>query len=1037
MFKKISSLILVIVMLVTLLPNVYAEDKKINPYEGIALGEDMSGANGTAYQVVSGSIGYLGPDMHFWYNNVDFGKRGPMKVELVLNANKKYGTGTAVFRLDSADGPIFAQLSLDETFAEVDAVTTKTVEMELLMEITGVHTVYMFTAGNASYRSLNFYEIPDPDSVFTVYDESKYAFSDIADSKYCYDINLVSGLGFKLADEDATVVDPDGYMPRGKFADLLLGLVDVDDVKERRAFSDVDETHPYYDSINKVAALGYMRGVGDGKFLPNNYITVQDATACVINLLGYGKIAESKGGYSSGHMLVAKQEELLTGLNGVTHLTNGAAARFIKNVIRAEYYEITSVSANGEGIYNRVADGILSKTKKIYRGIGLVEGNDFSLVNSPNTTIPGGAVMINGELFSTGVTYARAMLGYECEYFYKDVDGEKVLVQILPYEKTEKTVLDSLDYNITKISTSEIEYQNKATASEDDLKLDNCRVIYNNVNLDRALSDVISYPFKGKITYVDNVSSADTLIIESYRNILVESYSEETGLLRDKISGETFDTSNWNFFLALDGTEVLTTNAFMKQVDLGMLYLSGNRQGTLTARMIADTTTVTGKVESIDSNGIATINGEEYTVDTTSVSSLGLNPITAGLSATFSYNTYNEIVFYKVETNTGLQLGYLVSWGVNNSGKFNEECYAKIIGKDNEANAYTFAESAKIDGKRYRKDDNMSASVKASSENAPVRYMLDDEGNIKIFDSIYQGTTRGSDSDDMLILFSTTAGESLAWSADWSVFMDRSDNYRMKMISDENTVMFCTYGDEEDWSFETVSSYSNYNFDGKAYSSNENQSIIDVIVTNKNAASEKRLIVAFDEKSQVVNDDYEICTKITCHSYNTTYQYVIEDEAIQKQIAVLKKGDLLSVLNDGENIKENIGVVMFADGSKSRAYDGGTLNANIYYTASDKLGTTGDGCNGAGYTAGVITDKFGDFVEIKIVVGESEPVYSYYKLNTSARLTSKYSKTGNYVETKSLGSDIQVGDIVCVTMYQKTITGVHVIVDATLAGLVD
>ena len=266
MFKKISSLILVIVMLVTLLPNVYAEDKKINPYEGISLGEDISGAKGTAYQVVNGAIGYLGPNQHFWYNNVDFGERGPMKAELVVNANKTYGTGTAIFRLDAADGPIFAQLHLPDVFADVTASTYKTVELELLMEITGVHTVYMFTAGNATYRALNFYEIPDPDLVFTVYDESKYAFSDIADSKYCYDINLVSGLGFELAGEDATVVDPDGYMPRGKFADLLLGLVDVDDVKEKRAFSDVDESHPYYDSINKVAALGYMRGVGDGKF---------------------------------------------------------------------------------------------------------------------------------------------------------------------------------------------------------------------------------------------------------------------------------------------------------------------------------------------------------------------------------------------------------------------------------------------------------------------------------------------------------------------------------------------------------------------------------------------------------------------------------------------------------------------------------------------------------------------------------------------------------------------------------------------------
>lgn len=1038
MFKKISSLILVIVMLVSLLPNVYAADEMLNPYEGISLGDDLSGANNTTYRVEAGKIGYVGPNQHYWYDNVDFGKLGPMKAEVVIASKNSYATGTVVFRLDATDGPVIAEVSLAEAFAEITTYSRHTIELELLTEITGVHTVYMFTANaTADYYSLNFVETPDPALLYTEYDERSNTFPDIADSKYCYDINLVSGLGFKLADEGAEKLYPDGYMTRGKFADLLLGLLDAENVAAERAFSDVDEEHPYYDSINKIAALGYIRGVGDGKFLPNNYITVQDAAACVINILGYSRIAESNGGYASGHMLVAKREELLTGLNDITHLTNGAAARFIKNVIRAEYYEIASVSANGEAVYNRIAEGILAKTKKIYRGVGLVEGNDFTLVNSPNTSITVGAVKINGELFSTGKTYGRSMLGYECEYFYQDVDGEKILLQILPYEKTEKTVIDSLNYNITKISTSAIVYENKATAKEEELQLDNCRIIYNNVNLDGALSDVISYPFKGRITYVENAASADTLFIENYRNIKVEAYDEVTGLLRDKISGETFDTSKWNFFLTLDGENVLTTNVFMKNVDLGMLYISRNRQGTLTARLIADTATVTGKVESIDSNGIATINGKEYTVDTTSVRSLGLDPVAAGLSATFAYNTYNEIVFYKVETNTGLQLGYLVKWGINNPGRFSEECYVKIIDRNDETNIYTFAESAKIDGKRYRKDDGMSDSVKASSENAPVKYMLDDSGNIKIFDSIYQGTNRGSDSDDMLILSSTTADNKLTWSPEWSAFMDKSDNYRMKMVSDDNTVMFCTDGDEEDWSFKSLTDYSSFDYNGKAYSSNANQNVIDVVVTTRKAASGNAVIVTFDEKSQVVNGDYEICTKITCHTYNTTYQYIIEDEAIQKQIEVLKKGDLLTVVNNGEIIEENIGIVMFADGSKSRAYDGGTLNAKVYYTADDKLGTTGNGCDGTGYAAGVVTDKFDEFVEIKMIIGDADPVYSYYKLNTSTQLTSKYSKTGNYVKMASPGSDIQVGDIVCVTMYQKSIKGVHVIVDATLAGLVD
>ena len=76
---------------------------------------------------------------------------------------------------------------------------------------------------------------------------------------------------------------------RAEFCALIMNMLALDiDESLSNKFSDVKEGAWYYNSINKVAELGYINGYAeDGTFRPSNNITFAESCAIMINVLGY------------------------------------------------------------------------------------------------------------------------------------------------------------------------------------------------------------------------------------------------------------------------------------------------------------------------------------------------------------------------------------------------------------------------------------------------------------------------------------------------------------------------------------------------------------------------------------------------------------------------------------------------------------------------------------------------------------------------------------------------------------------------------
>jgi len=76
---------------------------------------------------------------------------------------------------------------------------------------------------------------------------------------------------------------------RAEFCALIMNMLalDIDENLSNR-FSDVKEGAWYYNSINKVAELGYINGYAEDRtFRPANNITFAESCAIMINVLGY------------------------------------------------------------------------------------------------------------------------------------------------------------------------------------------------------------------------------------------------------------------------------------------------------------------------------------------------------------------------------------------------------------------------------------------------------------------------------------------------------------------------------------------------------------------------------------------------------------------------------------------------------------------------------------------------------------------------------------------------------------------------------
>ncbi len=98
-------------------------------------------------------------------------------------------------------------------------------------------------------------------------------------------------------------ITTEGHVTRAEMAKMLVLMLGLTPDSTQTEFTDIPDDHWASAFITRAAAFGIVNGMGDGTFMPDEYITYQQAIKMIVCALGYGIVAERNGGYPHGYTI--------------------------------------------------------------------------------------------------------------------------------------------------------------------------------------------------------------------------------------------------------------------------------------------------------------------------------------------------------------------------------------------------------------------------------------------------------------------------------------------------------------------------------------------------------------------------------------------------------------------------------------------------------------------------------------------------------------------------------------------------------------
>ena len=169
-------------------------------------------------------------------------------------------------------------------------------------------------------------------------------FSDVHDSSTALAVECLRLLGVLDGYQDGTF-RPDANLTRAQFCKMAVyamnGSNELGRYRTVTVFPDVKPSHWAAAYINMAAkGKAIIAGFADGRFHPDQTVTVGQAVTILMRLLGYKD--ENMGGiWPESYMAEAAVIGLTDGVstNGYAHLTRGQAARLFLNLLRSDTVE--------------------------------------------------------------------------------------------------------------------------------------------------------------------------------------------------------------------------------------------------------------------------------------------------------------------------------------------------------------------------------------------------------------------------------------------------------------------------------------------------------------------------------------------------------------------------------------------------------------------------------------------------------------------------------------------------------------------------
>ena len=284
-------------------------------------------------------------------------------------------------------------------------------------------------------------------SILTLSGVSFAAAKDVSSvASYSAAVKRVTSLGLMDELKDGTF-KPNDATTREQFAKLIVisaGLSDsAASMKGSTVFSDVSANGENNGYINLCLTKGYMAGMADGKFHPEEPITFAQAVTAMIRVLGYSE-ADIPGTWPKNYIEKAKSLGLTTGISltanaGVPRWSMAQMLDILLDTkIKSDAGAASKTLAEASGLTAGTMYSVYSKPEIYYKSnvvkgkLGSIDlGGSLSIVRNSvdNTTSPAAAT--NGEAIK-----ANELKDFNVVYQVSDKSGKNKYVLVIDNKVT-------------------------------------------------------------------------------------------------------------------------------------------------------------------------------------------------------------------------------------------------------------------------------------------------------------------------------------------------------------------------------------------------------------------------------------------------------------------------------------------------------------------------------------------------------------------------------------------------------------------------
>lgn len=697
---------------------------------------------------------------------------------------------------------------------------------------------------------------------------------------------------------------------RESFVVFLINAMGLSNVSNNKPlpFNDVSQDMASYSSLALAYDLGIINGNGEG-FLPKSTVSLYQAVKMTVSALGYGQLAEAKGGYPAGYLQIANSLNLLDGLSKETDetISGSDAAILLYNALNSTVMQVAEIGNGSVGYTDSSGKTML----EVYHGIIPFEGQ---LRGTKNCVISGAYELSQNQVIIDNTTYKTngasfdSLVGYTVRAYYSKNKG--IIEAIEKSESGNKTLVISAD-DISGFANGYLSYSENDKEKKIAIGAD-CDIAYNGRPASAVNAELFSLD-DGDVTLIDSTGdgSYDTVIISDFVNYVVSAVASD-----EKIIYDLYDTAK---VLEIGETDEIFVDDFgnimyfeeLKKYDVISVWKSTDGKNI---KMMFSNKEIKGTIkEKNTTSGSVIIDGTEFEF-AKNFSAVG-STLELGATGIFALDASGKIAAFNPSEGKW-EYAYLIS-AATGSSPFNKEFMIRVF--TTEGNIIILdcdLEKLLIDG-----DDKTADEAKAYfSKSQLIRYEKNGEGKVVMIDTPASGT-----GDDDLLQKTHTAYNSeyavvndnrLRWSKDGKLFSGK-----IPVASDVKVINVPHPGsvaDDDEYYLAPISEFksaSYYPFE--SYKTGDDSLISDILIQYNLSGSgvsiaEKTPISVVDEVKSALNKDGDPTIKLCAYYNGSTYrEYLFEDETLYNSIVdssgqphSLKKGDIVRLA-----INENSGAI--------------------------------------------------------------------------------------------------------------------------------